>query len=267
MPYADVHAHLTHEDFKTDLWDVVARAEKAGLAAIIVNGLEPTSNRQILAYAQQNPVLKPALGIYPVEAVNGIVKDLPFPVARFNVDDEIRFIAEQAAAGRLFAIGECGLDGHWIKDDTFAEQERVFEELIAIAMRHDLPLIIHTRKREKRAMEILAHHGAKKVDFHCFGGKSRDAIEGASKHGWWFSIPANARVNESFTKMLRELPEEKILTETDCPYLAPHRGTRNEPANVVGTVGYLASLRGWTEAEAQEKVWRNFLNLFGARMP
>ena len=261
--FIDVHTHLTHPQFKEDWRQVIANAEKAGLSHIVVNGLEPDSNAQILNMAEEFSIIQPALGIYPLDAVNHLLpEDLPFRVSRFSVQSEIDRIAEHAASGRLFAIGECGLDGHWVGPDTFTEQERVFEQLIAIAMKHDLPLIIHTRKLERRAAEILRHHGIKKVNFHCFGGRSKWALEWAEKDGWWFSIPANARRNESFTKMLKSLPKEKILTETDAPFLGLERGKRSEPANVVETVRYLAELRNWSMEEAKNQVFANFAELF-----
>ena len=241
---------------------MIERAAAAGLGAIVVNGLEPLSNRRILQLAQTYPILKPALGIYPIEAVNDLVGELPFQVARFDVDAEIAFIEEQARAGHLFAIGECGLDAYWVGDETFARQEEVFVRLIEIAQKHELALIIHTRKREERAMEILAHHGVSRVDFHCYGGKVKPALKAAEEHGWYFSIPANARRNEAFQKLLRDLPRERVLTETDCPFLPPTKGVRNEPREVVGTVDFLAELRQWPLAEAKAQVWSNYQRLF-----
>ena len=85
----------------------------------------------------------------------------------------------------------------------------------------------------------------------------------AENDGWYFSIPANARTNTAFSWMLRTLPAERILTETDAPYLGPVRGERNEPANVVGTVECLAELRGWTVEQARDQVYRNYRALFG----
>ncbi|MEM7405693.1 MAG: TatD family hydrolase [Pseudomonadota bacterium] len=262
--YVDVHTHLTHERFADDVAPIVRRAADAGLRAIVVNGLEPRSNRQILEMAERYDVVRPALGIYPIDAAcNVLPENFELDVEVFDVDAEIAFIEQMAGEGRLSAIGECGLDGHWVGEATFDAQERVFEALIDIAMRHDLPAIIHTRKREVRAAEILRHLGAKKVDFHCYGGKVKNALRWAREDGWWFSIPANSRKSEAFAKMLRELPDDRVLTETDAPYLSPVSGTRNEPANVVGTVSHMAELRGWEEQEAAERVWRNFEALFG----
>lgn len=261
--YVDVHTHLTHEKFSEDRAEVIKRAEHAGVDAMIVNGLEPISNRQILAMAQSHKSILPALGIYPIDAINRILpEDFTLDVNKFDVDQEIKFIDEQAAAKNLVAIGECGLDGYWVGEETYMEQERVFEALIEIALKYSLPLIIHTRKLERRAGEILAHHKAEKVIFHCFGGKTNMALKYAKENGWWFSIPANARKNQAFGKMLRLLPAEKLLTETDAPYLSPERGQRNEPANVVGTIEYFAEIRSWSIEEAKQQVWQNFNQLF-----
>jgi TatD DNase family protein len=261
MFFVDVHMHLTHEQFNVDRNDVITRAKQAGIGAVIVNGLEPISNRQILALAAQEPMLKPALGIYPADAVAKLLTTEAHREIRvFDVDAEIDWIASQAS--QIIAIGECGLDGHWLGPDTFAEQERVFHRLIDVAKSHDLPLIVHTRKLEERAMDIIRDHGITRIDFHCFGGKSKLAIRGAEQHGWSFSIPAHARRSGSFTKLLRELPPESILTETDAPYLPPEPGARNEPMNVAGTVAFLAELRSWTLEQAKEQVWKNYLTLF-----
>jgi TatD DNase family protein len=262
--YVDVHTHLTHEEFDQDRFAVIERARAAGLGAIVVNGLEPKSNRVILDMATKDPLIKPALGIYPLDAVcHDIPPDFPFEVSKFNVSEEISFIRSQASAGRLAAIGECGLDGYYLGPEYLPGQERVFEQLIDISMAFDLPIIIHTRKCEQRAGEILASLGAKKVNFHCFGGRSAMAKNYAEKFGWWFSIPANCTVNEGFQKMLKTLPPESILTETDAPYLSPVKGQRNEPANVVGTVKRFAEYRGWSEEDAKNRVFENFTRLFG----
>ncbi|MDE3268933.1 MAG: TatD family hydrolase [Pseudomonadota bacterium] len=262
--YVDVHTHLTHELFSTDLTAVIAAAETAGLRHIVVNGLHPTSNRIILAMAAKFPIVHAALGIYPVEAVADLLPaDFSYEVEKFSVADELAFIATQAKSGKLIAIGECGLDGYLVGEETFAAQERVFLRLCEIATDCNLPIIIHSRKRERRIAEVVIHHGIKRVNFHCFCGKVKLAKRLAEEHGFWFSIPANSRVNQGFQRMMAELPLEKILTETDAPYLAPVRGERNEPKNVVHTVEHLASIRNMSQQQACEQVYRNFLELMG----
>lgn len=260
MPYIDIHTHLTHTSFAADLDTVIAEAVTRGLSHIVVNGLEPHSNRAILAMAQRYEVVQPALGIYPVEAVEDVLPDT-YTRAPFSVADEIAFIAAQAAQGKLLAIGECGLDGHLVGEETFAAQERVFLQLCEIALQHDLPLIVHSRKRERRVAEMLVHHGVSRVNLHCFCGKVKLAQRLAAEQGYYFSIPANSRVNQGFQRMLATLPLDRILTETDAPWLAPVRGERNEPQNVVLTIEHFAAIRKLSQEEACQQVYDNFCRL------
>lgn len=262
--YVDVHTHLTHPDFAGDKIEVIQRASQAGLGAIVVNGLGPQSNREILQLASAYPVIKAALGIYPVEAVNDMLPaDYKFHSERFAVKDEIAFIEKMALEKKISAVGECGLDGFHLGEETFAKQENVFSELIEIAIKADLPIIVHSRKREERVLEILAEHGVKKVNLHCYGGKLKSALKFAEQHSWCFSIPANLQRSHSFQAMVKKLPPECILTETDAPYLGPEVGVRNEPMNVVHTVQSIADLRGWELKYSLEKIWGNFQRLFG----
>lgn len=264
MFYIDIHTHLTHEKFAPDLDAVITAARTQGLGHIVVNGTDPQSNRTILTLAHNYDIVQPALGIYPVEAVVDILPDdFDYPVPWFSVTEELDFITAKAKNGELFAVGECGLDGYLLGEGTFAAQEKVFVQLCGIAMDYDLPLIVHSRKRERRIAEILIHHGVRRVDFHCFGGKVKLAQKLAAEHGYWFSIPANSRVNQGFQRMLETLPLEHILTETDAPWLAPVRGERNEPKNVTLTVQHLAEVRGLTQAEARDQVYKNFCALTG----
>ena len=265
MNLVDVHMHLTHEQFAPDRADVVKRAYDVGVRAIVVNGLEPLSNRLILDWCAADPyhILKPAVGIYPLDAVNSLLPgDFPHRISRFDVDGEIAFIKKLALGKKIIAVGECGLDGYYVDEPYFAEQERVFDALIQVAIEADLPIIIHSRKREQRVAEMLAFRKAKKVDFHCFGGRTKHAQKWAEDYGWHFSIPANSRKNEAFASLLRNLPFQNILTETDAPYLGPQRGERNESANVKGTVEHLAELRGIGFQEAASQVWMNYQTLF-----
>jgi TatD DNase family protein len=260
----DVHAHLTHPDFQADMEQVVQNAREAGLNKIVVNGLDTTSNRQTLELAQKFDIVEAALGIYPVYAVHPkLPADFPLKIEPFDIAAEIAFIDEAAKAGRCVAIGECGLDGYWPPEELDSAQEEVFEKLIDISMRHDLPIIVHSRKREARCLEILQALGARKVVFHCFMGKFKIARAGAEA-GYHFSIPATAHSSTGFQKMLKELPLEQLLTETDCPYLSPVRNTRNEPANVVNTVKLLANFKSLSEEQAALKIWSNYKLLFGA---
>ena len=262
--YLDVHTHLTHPKFKDDLPQVLQRARQAQLDAIVVNGLDPKSNREILKMSKSEDIVLAACGIYPVNAAqDSIPEDFQLDIPRFCPDEEIMAIKQMAEKKQLAAVGECGMDGYWLGEDSFEQQEDVFRKLIQIAKDHDIPVIVHSRKLEKRTIEILKDTNCEKVVFHCFCGKFKLA-KAASEFckNWCFSIPCNAANSQSFQKMLRELPLDQILTETDAPYLAPVRGERNEPANVVGTIQLFSELRDISHEGAKITVYENFKRLF-----
>ncbi|HEY6882174.1 MAG TPA: TatD family hydrolase [Polyangiales bacterium] len=265
MGLFDVHAHLTHPKLAPRVDELLANARAAGVTSIVCNGLNPEDNAAVLALAQRDPLVKPAFGLYPVDAVLPEMRALGIDYPR---EAEVEHGAEQAVqwvrdhVDQAFAIGEIGLDGYWVPEALWARQEESFRALVALAIEVDKPVIIHTRKREKRALEILQELGAKRVDWHCFGGKVKLA-RAIAEAGHWLSIPANAQRSESFTRMLESLPRDKILLETDCPYLGPDRERDNEPANVRHTLAYAAKLWHCSEDDALAQLSGNFAALFG----
>tara|TARA_Y100001934_G_C12204287_1_gene702779 strand:- start:117 stop:911 length:795 start_codon:yes stop_codon:yes gene_type:complete len=261
--FVDVHAHLIHAKFEGEEDAVAQRALNAGLEWVIVNGLEPQSNRAVLQLCQSHSHLLPALGIYPVDSIANQIAaqgweydfDPPTP---FDVDAEIDFIDSQADG--LIAIGEIGLDQYWVKNHP-QEQERVFRRLVEVALKHDKPIIIHTRKAEARSFEIIQEMGVKRANFHCYGGKLKLAKRIAAE-GYYFSIPPVVERAESFQRLAQELPLELILSETDCPYMGPDSGVRNEPANIPRGVAAIGQARGIAPDEMKEIIRNNFRTLF-----
>jgi TatD DNase family protein len=138
----------------------------------------------------------------------------------------------------------------------------VFCDLVRIAMQADKPIIVHTRKREKRTFELLLELGAPKVNWHCFGGKVKLAQQ-IAEHGHYLSIPSNARRSQSFSRMLETLPRERVLLETDCPYLSLEPGKASEPAHVAQTASYAAELWKCEVGTVLEQTAENFERLFG----
>jgi TatD DNase family protein len=261
--YVDVHTHLTHPDFSNDYQEVIQKSKQAGLAAIVVNGLEPKSNRQILEMAEEYDIIKAALGIYPIDAVHdSLPTGFPIKVESFSLKEEIRFIDEMGSKAKLSAIGECGLDGHWLDSSSFKKQEEVFISLIEIAHKYDLPIIVHSRKCERRVLEILAYYKCSKVNLHCWGGKAKLVKTACAEQGWYLSIPPIAKRNPGFQNLMKIIPLESLLTETDAPYLGPERNTRNEPINVIGTVKLLAEIKGISVDDARSAIWKNYCKLF-----
>ncbi len=263
--YVDVHAHLIHPDFAGEEDATAARAREAGLAWVIVNGLEPRSNRAVVELCARHDHLLPAVGIYPVDACNAVIDrdawDHPFPApTAFDVDAELAWI--DGVADDVVAIGECGLDAYWVKDPAaLAEQERVLRRLCRIAKAHDKPLILHTRKAEARTFELLQDEGVERADFHCYGGKLKLAKRIAAA-GYYLSIPPVVERAESFQRLTSELPLSQLLTETDCPYMGPDKGERNEPANVPRGVTAMAAARGIPADDMAAALRANFQALF-----
>ena len=268
MGLADVHAHLTNPKLAAREGDVLDAAARAGVTSILVNGLNPTDNQAVRALAARSPIVKACFGFYPVDTVlpdmdaliaEGRGNTYPRDVPACTTDEGIAWVRDNAA--EAFAIGEIGLDGYWVPKELWDKQEQAFRALVRIALDHDKAIIIHTRRREKRALEILDELGAKRVDWHCFGGKTNLARQIAER-GHCLSIPSNARRHEGFTRMLETLPRDQILLETDCPYLGPMPGEDSEPACVAATARYAAELWKCSEDDARAQFEASFERLF-----
>jgi len=265
MGIHDVHAHLTHPRLADQVDDVLDRARAAGLTRIISNGLNPEDNAAVAALSQRDPLVLPAFGLYPVDAVLPEMKAAGVDYVRepgeWTGEEAVAWVRERCE--QAVAVGEIGLDGYWVPEELWPRQEELFRMMVQVGIDADMPLIIHSRKRERRCFEILEEMGAKRANFHCFGGKVKLARR-IAEAGYHFSIPANARRSESFTRMLETLPRTQLLLETDCPYLAPERGATNEPANVAGTAAYAAEIWQDEPAAVQQQLEDNFRTLFRA---
>lgn len=265
MGLFDVHAHLTDERLAADEPSVVARARAAGVTTIVANGLNPADNEKVRALAARVPEVKPAFGLYPVDAVLPEMRAMGVEYDHHGRDpvsaeEAIEWLGENL--GDAIALGEVGLDRYWVPEALWARQEDVFRRLVRLALDHDKPIIVHSRKAERRMLEVLQDEGATRVDWHCFGSKVKLGRQ-IGEHGHWLSIPANVARVESFQRLVDTLPRERILLETDCPYLSPERGTLNEPANVARTVEVMAERWGVDEAAVVEQLEQNFEALFG----
>jgi TatD DNase family protein len=265
MGLFDVHAHLTHPRLAHDVDAVLGRARAAGLTRVISNGLNHEDNLAVQALAARDDLVRPAYGLYPVDAVLAEMKAAgvryPREPSPTSIRDTIDWIEEHAA--EAIAIGEVGLDGKWVPEEFWDAQEEVFGELVRLALRVDKPLIIHTRAREMDCLDIVMALGAKRVDFHCFGARVKLARRVASA-GYSLSIPANGRKAQNFALMIKTLPRELLLLETDSPYLSPDREgmPRNEPSSVVHTVELAAELWGETVESVVEIFEDNYRRLF-----
>jgi len=252
----DSHAHLEMEAFDRDREDVLRRAKMAGVETILSLALldEGASYAKAFEVVDAHPELLTAIGCHPHEA------------KCFGSDGE-RTLARLSQRPRLVAIGEVGLDYHynWSPPET---QRDVFRRQIRVARSLGLPLIIHQREAEKDLIEILDQEKASEVGgiLHSFTA-GRETALAAIERGFLISFSGilTFKNAEPLREVARELPPDKILLETDCPYLAPvpHRGKRNEPAFVRETAATLAGLKGTTVREVEEATDENFRRFFG----
>ena len=253
----DSHCHLADEGFASDLEAVVARAQAAGLTAalvILAAGDEAEAARARKVRAAW-PAVRFASGVHPHSAASFAGR----------CGDAAETSGAQAAAFAACGIGEIGLDYH----SDFAPREvqrEVFAAQLALAKRLDRPVIIHTREATDDTFAILGEADGVRGVFHCFTGDAAMARR-ALEIGFFVSFSGILTFPraEGIREAAKLVPDDRILVETDSPYLAPvpFRGKRNEPAHVSHVVAALATLRGVPVAHMDERTSRNFIGLFG----
>ena len=252
--WIDSHAHLNDEAFQDDCQEVLKAAVDGGVGTIIVVGCDLDSSRKAVAMAQENKMVRAAVGIHPHDAKHWDLK----------AKDEILAMLKDP---RVVAVGEIGLDYHY-NYSSKEDQLKAFKEQLEIAKQYNKPVIIHNREAHQDTVSILHGErigGAGGV-MHCFSGSLELAVE-CLKMGLYVSFagPLTFPNAEKLRKVAVEIPLDKVLVETDCPYLSPHpfRGKRNEPVQV-GLVGRkLAELKGLPVEEIMQATTGNCQRLFG----
>jgi len=254
LSLVDSHNHIDMPHFDGDRDAVVARAREAGVTDLLIAGGVDAEDglRRALRIAEELEVPVSA-GIHPHEA----------RLATEAIYDELRALARE---GRIVAIGEVGLDFHYDHSPRDVQRE-VFRRQIRLARDVGLPLIIHTREADEESAMILEQESAKEAGgvIHCFTG-GEELARRALALGFYISfsgIVAFPRA-ETIQAVARTVPEDRLLIETDSPFLAPppHRGKRNEPAFVVEVARKVAGLRGTTAEAVGAAAKRNFDRLF-----
>ncbi|MBU0615569.1 MAG: TatD family hydrolase [Nanoarchaeota archaeon] len=256
--YIDIHCHLDHPEFKDRLEKVIQDAKKAGVKLILTNGINPETNRITLELAKKYDIVKPALGIYPINQLKKEIEEGNYPLKPnvFDVDEEIKYIEKNK--DKILAIGECGLDG--LDAGSMEDQKKVFQKLINLAEKIKRPLIVHSRKAEADVIEVLEHSKAK-VLLHCFSGK-KSLIKKAAELGYSFSIPTNVVRAQNFQDLIKMVDINQLFAETDSPYLSPFKDKRNEPAFIVESYKKIAEIKGMTLEDTKNNIWMNYQKLF-----
>jgi TatD DNase family protein len=250
----DTHVNLHAEQFEGDLPDVLARARAAGVSRMVAICDRLDRYPAVRAIAGGHADIWCSVGVHPHYA-----KDFP--------DLTALELVKLADDPKVVGVGETGLDQHYGYSDLDV-QVRVFSEHIAAAQETGLPLIIHTREADDLTGDLLERAFAAKpfrMLMHCYTGGERLAQRSAAL-GAWFSVSGilSFKAADDVRKVIAGLPLERIILETDCPYLAPvpHRGRRCEPAYVKDVAKALGDLRGLSIEETAELTTRNALRLF-----
>lgn len=250
----DSHVNLHHPDFDADRDEVIARAREAGVRMMVEISDKVSTFDQTWSVASAHDDIWCTAGTHPHYSIE-------------NPDLTVADLLALAERPKVVGIGECGLDFHydWSPRDV---QARVFRVHCAAARESGLPLVVHTREADDVMGGILADEmgkGAFRFLMHCYTS-GPELAKTAAELGGWFSVSgiATFKAAADVRAIIADMPADRIIVETDCPYLAPvpMRGRRNEPAYVTHVFDKLAEIRGWSRGEAEQRAEDAFFALF-----
>ncbi len=249
----DTHCHLTYKGLREIKDDVIKEAKKQ-MSAIITCGL-PEDADEALTLSEQNPgFVFVSLGIHPTDVLS---------LSDDDIESYAKFIEKNKK--RVIAIGEIGLDYHWITNQKDIERTKeVFVFFINLAKELNKPIILHSRKAEEDVLKLIIQEDVKLATFHSYTGNitlARRIIE----EGFFISINTNIPNSKNSKKIAKHLPLEQLLTETDSPFLSPYPGKVNLPQNVSLVLEYIAKLRNMDVKEVDRVIMENCEAFFDAK--
>jgi TatD DNase family protein len=255
MRLIDTHAHLHFPEFAADLDDVLARARAAGIVRLVTVGTDRETNRAAVELAERRPEVFATVGIHPHDAALSTDADV----------DAMEALARSSP--KVVALGEMGLD-FFRNLSPHDVQERVFRRQLGLARRLGKPVVVHCRDAHVETLAVLSEERVGEVGgvMHCFSADV-DVARRCLDLGLSISLagPVTYKNARALPDVARFVPEDRLVLETDCPFLPPHphRGHRNEPAYVTLTAAHVARLRGVAADTVGEATTRNAARLFG----
>jgi|WetSurMetagenome_2_1015567.scaffolds.fasta_scaffold00671_14 TatD DNase family protein len=264
----DTHCHLEMNEFNADRDTVIRRAKEVGLEAVINVGSDLPGCIGAVELSREYDFINAAVGIHPHDAkdfseeifdrIKAWASEGHDPLATMDSDGSVH-------APKIVAIGEIGLDYHYDLSPR-GKQREVFGAQLRFAKEAGLPVIVHSREAQEETLEILARSGVNKGVMHCFSGDMKMAEETLAM-GLYISFAGTVTFKKAHELAIvaKSVPDERLLVETDAPYLAPvpYRGKRNEPAYVMETAKFLAGLRGVSIEDIDRITTLNAKRLFG----
>ena len=249
----DTHAHYDDAQFDADREALLSAMPENGVGLILDPGCDPESSRAAIALAEQYPHIYAAVGYHPENCAPYTDADL----------DILRRLAQHP---KVVAIGEIGLDYYWEQNPPKEFQQAVFRAQLALARELDLPVIVHDREAHADCLAIVKEFPGVRGVFHCYSGSVEMARE-LWKLGWYtgFDGPVTYKNARKTVEVAAEVPLERLLLETDSPYMAPVpvRGTRNDSRNIAHIAAKIAEVRGMTADEVIRIAADNGKRLFG----
>ena len=260
----DSHCHLNFESFDKTWRDVIDECRAADTQVVIVGAQYATSQKAVDIAMQYDRGVYAAVGLHPIHVLGS-----DFHPEEFNSDEYEKFIT---GSNRVVAVGETGID-FYHSDSNFEKQKEVFIKQIELAKKHSLPLIVHSRNSRDNTknayaaiLEILKQAEYSRGVIHCFGGTLEEA-NAFINHGFYIGFTGTVTFKQSkeLQNVAAHLPLDRILIETDSPYLAPepHRGKENKPPYVRHVAEKIAEIRHIEYTEVTRQTSINAINLFG----
>lgn len=253
MVLFDTHSHIYVPEFDNDRGDMMERADKAGIAKVLMPAIDSSTHGAMLQLTQHFPgVCLPMMGVHPCSV-------------KTDYENELKVAENHLASGEYVAVGETGLDFYW--DTTYTEQQyTAFQKQIDWALQYDIPVVIHSRNSIDECIEMIEKNqdGKLRGVFHCFTGTAEQAQKIIGL-GFFLGIGGVVTFkNSGLDKIVATLPMESMVLETDAPYLAPvpHRGKRNEPSYLSLVAQKMADVTGLTLEEVARITTANATKLF-----
>lgn len=255
MELFDSHCHLDDEKFNEDRKEVIKQIFESGVTKLISAGYSLESSKRALELANKYPQIYTVLGISP----NDIGQNVE------NIEEEIKQIEMLVQNKKVVGIGEIGLDYYWNQENKDLQQF-AFIKQIELANKLNLPIVIHTREAVADTLKILKEHSVnKKGVFHCCP-LNLELIKEALKLGFYISYagPITFKNSKNADEAIRLVPDDRILIETDSPYLSPepNRGKRNDSTNVKYMAAKIANVKGYSIEEVAKITYENTCRIF-----
>ncbi|MFW5847035.1 MAG: TatD family hydrolase [Nanoarchaeota archaeon] len=252
--FIDIHSHL---EIVKNLEKSIENSRKNNVKIILTAGTNQKTNRLSLEFAKKYPEVYSCLGLYPTDALK---------LSEEEIKKEIQFIKEEFKKNqKIIAIGEIGLDLKESSRETLEKQKQNFSKMIKLAIELDIPIIVHARKAELQAIEVIENltknTNYKKIIMHCFMGNFK-LIKRIIKNNWFLTAPTNIKNSQHFQDLVKITPIEQLFCETDSPFLHPNKEKNNIPGNVLESYKKVAEIKGLELKQTEDYIENNYKKVF-----